>query len=313
MPTILVSALLLEGGQALLAQRLDGGWELPTTPLGEFESTEEALARLLGVTLGVRSCEDDFVDTIYERRDADHPVIRNVFAVRDWRGTLEVRDADRYADTRWFALSDLSAVELDDDQLAVLRCGLSADPVEALPGAPITILTGPAASGKTTVASRLCRRLERAAHIEVDLLRDMIIAGYASPIPSEQADPVLVAEQTRLAAANAVALARNFSLAGYEVVIDEVIESAETLDEQLEGLAGTAPVSLITLLPDAVTLQSRDAVRDPDLRLGPRCLELRGIYETNGELRGLRLDNSHMSVSETVSWILSNRELARVL
>jgi predicted kinase len=313
MTTILVSALLIHGDCALLARAAGGNWELPTVPLAENESTEEALARLLERDLDARLMDEEFVDSVYERLDGGEPVIRNVFLVRGWQGQPALTSATAYRDMRWFSPLDLGDVDLRESERSMLRRALDSASDEPVPGACITILTGPAGAGKTTVASRLCHRLERAAHIEVDLLRDMIIAGYASPIPSDRGDPAAVAEQNRLAAMNAAALARNFSLAGYEVAIDAVLETAEALDEILAGLSGVAPVSLITLMPDAVTLQARDAVRDPDLRLGQRCLDLRDVYETNGERRGLRLDNSHLSVSETVSWILANRDRARVL
>jgi len=182
----------------------------------------------------------------------------------------------------------------------------------ALPGAPITILTGPAAAGKSTIAGLLCMHAERAAHIEVDLLRDMVISGYASPIPGES-NPTLASEQARLATSNAVALARNFSLAGYEVVVDETLETTAELDDLLRALTDVAPVYVFTLLPDEETLSDRDEERAPDLQLGRRCIELRSIIATNGEQRGLRLDSSQMTKSETVAWILANREGARVL
>jgi len=310
MTTIYVSALCSDRGRVLLVKNTAGAWELPTTSLGDGESTEEALRRLLADMLGVELKQEEFLDTFYEQTEAGSPAVRNVYVVRDLLGTPRLSD-QRGHGARWLGPAELSEIEIDEAQRAILRDGLCAQP--ALPGAMITIVTGPAASGKTTVAARLCHRLERAAHIEVDLLRDMVIAGYASPVPADEHDPIAAAEQTRLATANAISLGRNFSLAGYEVAIDAVIETSEGLDELLAGFAGFAPVSVITLMPDAVTLQARDAIRDPDLRLGQRCLELRTIYETNGEQRGLRLDSSHMSVSATVSWILANRDRARVL
>jgi len=311
MTTIFVSALCSDRGRALLAKKTNGAWELPTTLLGDGESTEDALRRLLADMLGVELKQEEFLDTFYEQTGGGPPAVRNVYLVRDWLGTPQLVGHDAYVEGRWLTPTEWSEVELDEAQRVILRSGLCAQP--ALPGAMITVVTGPAASGKTTVAARLCHRLERAAHIEVDLLRDMVIAGYASPNPGDEHDPIAALEQTRLATANAISLARNFSLAGYEVAIDAVIETSEGLDELLAGFAGLAPVSVITLMPDSLTLQSRDAVRDPDLRLGQRCLELRRIYETNGEQRGLRLDSSHMSVSETVTWILANRDRARVL
>ncbi len=313
MTKILVSALLSTNGQALLAMGVDGRWELPSESLNALESTEEALARLLRLTLSVDHEAEEFVDTYYERNtDGGEPVVRNVFRVDCWRGTARLGVGTAYSELRWVGLADARELVTTETQRAILRDCLAGAQSAALPGAPITVITGPAAAGKSTIAGLLCTRLGRAAHIEVDLLRDMVISGYASPIPGAS-DPIASSEQMRLAAGNAAGLARNFSLAGFETVIDDVIETPDALDELLQGLSGVAPVYFITLLPDEVTLCQRDEEREPELRMGRRCLDLLAIYHRNSESRGLRIDNSRMSKSETVSWILANRDRARVL
>jgi chloramphenicol 3-O-phosphotransferase/ADP-ribose pyrophosphatase YjhB (NUDIX family) len=317
MATILVSALLSQDGRVLLVRAQDGRWELPAEPLRDDESIEDALTRLLEEGLGVASGPEDFLDTYYQRgAEGEEAVIRNVFRVETWSGTLCLR-SDVYSELGWIASHELATIETSETQRTILRDAeispkMTLEPEALLSGEPITILTGPSAAGKSTIAGLLCMHAERATHIEVDLLRDMVIAGYASPHPGE-GNPIRASEQVRLATANAVAVARNFSLAGYEVVVDDTIETTEALDDLLRGLAGVAPVYVFTLLPDEDTLSDRDEERSPDLQLGRRCLDLREIIATNGEQRGLRLDSSNMTRSETVAWILANREGARVL
>jgi adenylate kinase family enzyme len=312
MTNIFVSALIVHKARALLGCTANGKWELPTEPLGEVETVEDALGRLLAKELGLVEAIDEFLDTYYERgSESTNAVVRNVFRVHGVSEQVD-RASSRYSELRWVELQELGNLEISEAQRAILREPLGDVMSELLPGAPITILTGPAGAGKSTIAGLLCAQLHRSAHIEVDLLREMIISGYASPIPGE-ADALAAAEQIRLGATNAAALARNFSLAGFEVVIDDTIETPGYLDVLLSELTGIAPVSFFTLMPDVETLRERDSGREPDLQLGQRCLDLRAILERNGEARGLSLDNSQMSKSETVSWILANRENARVL
>ena len=81
MTPIFVSALLLDTHRVLLARDAEH-WELPSTPLADGESTEEALARLLGKDLRTQIVDEVFLDSLYERTPNGRPAIRNVFLVR---------------------------------------------------------------------------------------------------------------------------------------------------------------------------------------------------------------------------------------
>ena len=61
-------------------------------------------------------------------------------------------------------------------------------------------------TGRTTVGRRLAARLPRAAHVEVDALRDMVTA-----LPLAEVLPVTLE--------NAAAVARNFARPGFDVVL----------------------------------------------------------------------------------------------
>lgn len=320
MPTITVSALIIEDERLLLARRPgEMHWALPGgLLLSTDETVEEALARELRERLGIEVGEPLFLDTLYERRERE-VVVHNVFAVAAPGVAQAVSRGDGGLEYTWLPLADIERVSLAPWLAPALPALLQGEPAPEpdLTGVPfavvppvepgvepgmVMIVTGPAGAGKSTVARELCRRFERAAHIAVDALRHMVVSGYASPLPG-RADAEEARRQGRLARRNAAALARNFACAGFHAVIDDVLERREELDEYLAALAGCT-VACVTLLPTAEALRARDAGRPPAERMGERALELHHIIATSGETRGLRLDPSIWTPEQTVDVIL---------
>lgn len=80
------------------------------------------------------------------------------------------------------------------------------------------VLTGGPAAGKTTIARGLVAGRRRAAHLDVDDLRQLVINSHAPPWDGAEGTA-----QHRLGVRNTAALAGNFSVEGYEVVISDVI------------------------------------------------------------------------------------------
>jgi predicted kinase len=80
------------------------------------------------------------------------------------------------------------------------------------------VLTGGPAAGKSTCARELAARLDRAAVVDVDDIRQLVVAGAAAPWEGAAGD-----EQRSLGATNACALARNFLAAGFDTVIADVL------------------------------------------------------------------------------------------
>ena len=87
-----------------------------------------------------------------------------------------------------------------------------------LPGV-IILFGGPAGAGKSALAAAWCATRERAAHVQLDRVRDLIVAGRADP---QQPGP-LQSEQYELSVAACCALARSFASDGYDVAVDDVL------------------------------------------------------------------------------------------
>lgn len=83
----------------------------------------------------------------------------------------------------------------------------------------VVLFGGPAGAGKSTLANAWCATRERAAHIQLDRVREMIVAGLANP----QQPGSLQSEQYELSVSTSCALARSFVEAGYDVAVDDVL------------------------------------------------------------------------------------------
>jgi 8-oxo-dGTP pyrophosphatase MutT (NUDIX family)/chloramphenicol 3-O-phosphotransferase len=325
MPPIFVWAVVTDArGVLLVPARNANAWALPGGALlPDDESVEAAIVREVAAQFGVSLADEpEFLDTTYERLADGGTLVHNLFHVP---GELLGAGLAATDDSEWLPLDDLDRTPVPAwlrRGLGILFGGEEAEPgfdlaqIEAALGRvtvtePVILVSGPAGAGKSTVARELCRRFPWAAHIEVDELRDMVLSGYASPVPG-QSDEAEAEAQNRLATLNAAALARNFSLAGMVAVIDEVLEGSEGLDGYLAALGPDMDVRVVTLLPDVAELARRDDDRPEGHRMGTRSEQLRQIIAANGETRGLRLDTSAWTVEETVDNILERLDEARV-
>lgn len=87
----------------------------------------------------------------------------------------------------------------------------------------LVLFGGAAGAGKTTLARAWCATRRRAAFVELDAVRDLIVAGRVDP-------QIVNAEQSRQYEASvfaSAALAKAFSGAGFDVAIEEVFGPAE--------------------------------------------------------------------------------------
>ena len=84
--------------------------------------------------------------------------------------------------------------------------------------APIFLVVGAPAVGKSTTSRAVAARFQRSVHIPVDDLRDMVVSGLVLPNPT-WSQPLV--EQVGLARRSAIASAVRYADAGFAVVIDD--------------------------------------------------------------------------------------------
>ena len=116
----------------------------------------------------------------------------------------------------------------------------------------IVILTGPAASGKNTVASILAKKRERCAVIDVDLVRWMYQQPHRAPWDGEEGKA-----QQGLGVENSIELAKNFVRNNIDVILLDVVidETAKLYRERLPE------AKIIFLMPS----------RSEERRVGKEC------------------------------------------
>lgn len=306
MPDIRVSGILVREGRIVLVRRQgSSAWELPGGPLEDRdETTESSLVRHLLRLLGVTSGEPEFVDTLYRRDPSGGWALENLFLVHQWSGLPANHAPAELAEVTTYELSAVGYLEMDDDVRRTVQGVLGlGPPLSAGVATKVIIVTGPPGAGKSTVAGKLCERLERAAHVDVDTLRHMVVAGHASPVTPE--DPVELARQLGLAVRNAADLARNFVREGFHVVIDDVVFE-QRLQEYADALAEVpADLYFVLLQPPLEELRRRDQGRPEERRLGPRAEELWRAFQEASALPGLRLDTAGQTPAETADAVMS--------
>lgn len=110
---------------------------------------------------------------------------------------------------------------------------------------PPLVLTGPPAVGKSVTGAALARRRQRAAFIDVDDVRQLVVAGGEAPWRGAEG-----AAQSLFGVRNACALAGGFRADGFDVVIVDVLTPA-TAVELRERLPGCLLVHLTVTLAEA--------------------------------------------------------------
>lgn len=166
---------------------------------------------------------------------------------------------------------------------------------------PITVLTGPAASGKNTIghiyATRYC---ERCAVIDVDLVRGMLRQPHAAPW--QEPEGLL---QHRLGVKHACMLARSFADEGYEVCILDVVwaDLGQLYRQQLSGY----PLRIVRLMPSWKESlrrlhERRHTITDD---------EARWVYQQQESLTDFdhTIDNSALSAEHVVRWLAALEQM----
>jgi cytidylate kinase len=168
-----------------------------------------------------------------------------------------------------------------------------------MPGA-VVVITGVMAAGKSTVAQRLAERLPSSVHVRGDLFRRMIVAGRAEPTPASDAE---ARRQLELRYRLSARVADEYAAAGFTAVVQDIILGAD-LSAYAE-MVRTRPCHLVVLAPRADVVAAREAARGKTGYAGGWTVPAM-VAELDATPRvGLWLDNSDLSVEQTVDQILA--------
>jgi broad-specificity NMP kinase len=160
------------------------------------------------------------------------------------------------------------------------------------------LIIGIPGSGKTTAASVLARRFQVAAHVDDDVLQDMIVSGNHPP--SADSD-IEASRQILLRARNASLLIDSFAAAGVVPVFDDVVVRLSHLNYYRQNVK-TKPFHVVVLAPNLGVALARDCGREKHVAETWRHLDAILRDELRGE--DIWIDSSTLTVDETVDAIL---------
>ena len=165
----------------------------------------------------------------------------------------------------------------------------------------IFLITGPMASGKSTIAELLAARLPKAVHLRGDIFRRMITSGREemSETPSEEAIRQLYLRY-RLTADAAAAYCDN----GFSVVMQDNYYG-EALP-YVCGLLGDRPLFVTVLCPNADTIRQREENRHKKGYTGFSPDTLYNEFMLKTPRIGFWLDNSNQTPEESAECILAH-------
>lgn len=177
----------------------------------------------------------------------------------------------------------------------------------------VLLITGPAGAGKSAAAAAwAAQQAPHTAHIQLDQVREFVIAGYADPrdgwTPEAQ-------RQYDIARENCADMARRYVAAGISCVIDDAIFpawGAVNYDGWRRLLLGV-PHYLIVLLPSFAAVEEHNEGRHGRRLLASEMLHT--IYDMMRPWREQRrwpvIDSATLSVTETALAIQQALETMR--
>lgn len=163
------------------------------------------------------------------------------------------------------------------------------------------LITGVMASGKSTTAQALSEQLPRCVHLRGDLFRRMIVSGreeMADP-PSQEA-----LRQLHLRYRLAAQAARGYWEAGFSVVLQDNYYGPDLAN--MVALLEDIPVRVVVLCPNAETVKAREAARGKTGYVGFEPASLLETFRRETPRLGFWLDNSRLTVEESVEKILEH-------
>lgn len=172
-------------------------------------------------------------------------------------------------------------------------------------------MTGAQASGKTTVGHALAGRLARAVHVDGDAIHRFVISGE---VPYDVPPPPGAEQQLWLRYEGALRVAELYARHAFDAIVTDNIYG-DHLDALLATAEQLAPgrVHLVVLDTSAEVVAERDRARDktgysPSITAQLLVAEVRNLPRS----RGLWVDNTGLSVTDTVDWVHERLDQARI-
>ncbi|MFN3432467.1 MAG: phosphotransferase-like protein, partial [Candidatus Sericytochromatia bacterium] len=172
----------------------------------------------------------------------------------------------------------------------------------------VLILSGPAGSGKSSIAQQFCEILPRAVHIKVEPLRDrafsvLVARPFGASAHDSTAMPEVWSGSTEEARQQAADLGMAYSHTGHHVIIDDVIETPADLQVYQTSLA-ERQVRIVSLMPGLDELERRDKMLPAGQQQGTRLKEFHANMVRQLGAHSAVLDISQETAPETVQRIV---------
>jgi cytidylate kinase len=175
-------------------------------------------------------------------------------------------------------------------------------------GSQVTLITGNMAAGKSSVAQALAERLARSVYLRGDVFRRMVVSGRAEMTVTLSAE---AERQLWLRYRLAAAVAELYRQAGFTVVYQDIIIGPALAE--VVALFHKHPLSVIVLCPRPEVVAARDADRAKRGYADHSSVEsFDRVLRSETPRIGYSLDNSDLTIAETVDRILQNLPQASV-
>ena len=163
----------------------------------------------------------------------------------------------------------------------------------------VYLITGPAGVGKSTISKALAEKLQKSAHINGDLLYNMIISGYVLPWEDDGMYLDLLWD-------NLSCLIENFIRRDIDVVVDYII-----FPEHLEKIAELQKkydfeLKYVVLIAEKKEMLARDQQRPAEETMGDRVVELLEEFMSKDIDERFIINTSDCSIEESAERVLKD-------
>ena len=172
----------------------------------------------------------------------------------------------------------------------------------------IFVISGTHGAGKSTVAAALMKHFELGIHISVDEIRHSVVSGFADTVDATTETE----RQFRLARWSALQTATIYAEADFAVALDDSVEE-KVFQRQYQQLLHGYPIRKVLLAPSLDVALARLAELGTK-KTKPWLEHTRTLHQELGSAnrtgaKWLVLDNSNLSVEETVQQILDKTKI----